>query len=83
MIATTLTTVGGFTPLIAFGGRFWPPMATAIAGGVIRASILALYFVPAMYAVVRRRHAAPAMPAMLAEQPAPAELPRIATAASR
>ncbi|RLE17257.1 MAG: AcrB/AcrD/AcrF family protein, partial [Actinobacteria bacterium] len=33
IVATTLTTVGGFVPLIAFGGRFWGPLATAIAGG--------------------------------------------------
>jgi multidrug efflux pump subunit AcrB len=37
IIATTLTTVGGFLPLILAGGRFWPPMATAIAGGVLGA----------------------------------------------
>jgi len=55
IVATTLTTVGGFTPLIAFGGRFWPPLATAIAGGVIGASILALFLVPALFMASRRR----------------------------
>ena len=54
IVATTLTTVGGFLPLILFGGRFWPPMATAISGGVLGASILALYFVPALFALTRR-----------------------------
>lgn len=54
ILATTLTTVGGFLPLILFGGRFWPPMATAIAGGVIGASILALYLVPSLFVLTRR-----------------------------
>lgn len=54
ILATTLTTMGGFLPLIVFGGRFWPPMATAIAGGVAGASILALYFVPSLYIAIRR-----------------------------
>ncbi len=57
ILATTMTTVGGFLPLIVFGGRFWPPMATAIAGGVIGASILALYFVPSLYVLTRRSRA--------------------------
>ncbi len=55
ILATTFTTMGGFFPLIVFGGRFWPPMATAIAGGVVGASILALYFVPSLYIAIRRR----------------------------
>ncbi len=55
ILATTLTTIGGFLPLILFGGRFWPPMATAIAGGVIGASILALYFVPSVFVSLQRR----------------------------
>ena len=55
ILATTFTTIGGFLPLIVFGGRFWPPMATAIAGGVIGASILALYFVPSAFVLARRR----------------------------
>ena len=58
IVATTLTTMGGFLPLIVFGGRFWPPMATAIAGGVAGASILALYFVPSVYIAIRRRERA-------------------------
>jgi multidrug efflux pump subunit AcrB len=49
VLATTLTTIGGFLPLIYFGGRFWPPMATAIAGGVGGSSILALFLVPSTF----------------------------------
>ncbi len=49
IIATTCTTVAGFTPLILDGGKFWPPLAVAIAGGVTGATLLALIFVPAAY----------------------------------
>lgn len=56
IVSTTVTTIGGFLPLILFGGTFWPPLATAIAGGVAGSAILALYMVPALYiAQVRRR----------------------------
>ena len=58
ILATTLTTIAGFTPLILFGGRFWPPMATAIAGGVSGAAILALYMVPSLFIAMRRRDVA-------------------------
>ena len=55
IVSTTVTTVGGFIPLIAFGGTFWPPLATAIAGGVAGSAILALYLVPAIYVSQIRR----------------------------
>ena len=55
VLATSFTTIGGFLPLIVFGGRFWPPLATAIAGGVLGASVLALLFVPCVFAGSRRR----------------------------
>lgn len=55
ILATTLTTIGGFIPLIYFGGRFWPPMATAIAGGVGGSSILALLLVPCAFIWLARR----------------------------
>ncbi len=48
IIATTITTMVGFTPLILGGGRFWPPLAITVAGGVGGATILALYFVPCL-----------------------------------
>jgi len=57
IISTTLTTIGGFLPLILFGGRFWQPMATAIAGGVGGSAILALYMTPALFIVLARRDA--------------------------
>ncbi|MGF1491376.1 MAG: efflux RND transporter permease subunit [Microcoleaceae cyanobacterium] len=49
VIATTLTTMVGFVPLLLGGGGFWPPLAVAIAGGVGGATLLALYFVPCSY----------------------------------
>lgn len=52
VVATTLTTVAGFLPLIFGGGQFWPPLAVAIAGGVIGATLLALVFVPSAYRLV-------------------------------
>ncbi|WP_044304133.1 efflux RND transporter permease subunit, partial [Rhodopirellula sallentina] len=57
VIATTLTTMAGFTPLILDGGGFWPPMAVSIAGGVGGATLLALVLVPSMYRWMVRRPA--------------------------
>lgn len=54
VLSTTLTTIGGFVPLLFSGGDFWPPLAIVIAGGVGGASILALWFVPAAYALLAR-----------------------------
>ncbi len=55
IISTTITTIGGFLPLILFGGHFWPPFAMAIAGGVAGSAVLALYMVPAMFSLYARR----------------------------
>lgn len=52
VLATTFTTIAGFTPLIISGGQFWPPLAVAIAGGVAGATLIALVFVPVMYRMV-------------------------------
>jgi multidrug efflux pump subunit AcrB len=54
--ATTLTTAVGFVPfLVASGGDFWPPLAVVIAGGVLGATPLALWFVPEVYRAVVTR----------------------------
>ena len=55
IVSTTITTIGGFIPLIIFGGYFWPPLAMAIAGGVTGSAILALYLVPAMFSFYAKR----------------------------
>jgi multidrug efflux pump subunit AcrB len=49
IVATSLTTMAGFAPLVLAGGGFWPPLAVSIAGGVGGATILALYYVPSVY----------------------------------
>lgn len=58
ILSTTLTTFGGFLPLILGGGGFWPPFAMAIAGGVLLSAVVSFYFTPAMYALVRPRRRA-------------------------
>ncbi len=55
VIATSITIVGGCLPLFVGGGQFWPPLAAALSGGVLGATPIALYFVPAAYLVAMRR----------------------------
>ena len=55
IVATTLTTIAGFTPLILSGGGFWPPLAVTIAAGVAGATLMALYLVPSLYLIFCRR----------------------------
>ena len=57
VLATTFTTIFGFLPLIFAGGGFWPPMAIAIAGGVVGCTLLALVFVPSTFGFLVRRRA--------------------------
>jgi multidrug efflux pump subunit AcrB len=58
VLATTVTTIAGFIPLILEGGGFWPPLAITIAGGVFGATLLALVFVPTAFVLVAGRNAA-------------------------
>ena len=58
IFSTTLTTIGGFLPLLLSGGGFWPPLAVVIAGGVAGATLLALVLVPSAYAFLNRAKAA-------------------------
>ncbi len=57
ILSTTLTTVGGFFPLLLFGGTFWGPLATAIAGGVSGAAVLALVMTPSLHSAMTKRRA--------------------------
>lgn len=57
ILSTTATTVVGFVPIILSADRFWLPLATSIAGGVLGSAVLALYFTPAAYRLVRRKTA--------------------------
>jgi multidrug efflux pump len=54
IVSTTITTVGGFMPLILAEGGFWPPFAVAIAGGTLLSTVLSFYFVPAAYLLIAR-----------------------------
>lgn len=57
IVSTTITTVGGFLPLILAGGGFWPPFAVAIAGGTVLTTLLSFYFAPACFALYAGRPA--------------------------
>ncbi len=54
IMSTTITTVGGFLPLILSGGGFWPPFAVAIAGGTGLTTLLSYFFVPAAFLLIAR-----------------------------
>jgi len=54
IVSTTLTTFGGFLPLILEGGGFWPPFAMAIAGGVLLSTIVSFFFVPPVFKLLAR-----------------------------
>ena len=54
ILATTLTTIGGFAPLLIEGDPFWLPFASAVAGGVAGSAVLALIFAPAAFVLMAR-----------------------------
>ena len=51
ILSTTITTFGGFLPLILAGGGFWPPFAMAVAGGVLLSTVVSFYFVPPAFSL--------------------------------
>ncbi len=55
IVSTTITTFGGFLPLIVAGGGFWPPFAMAVAGGVLLSTVVSFYFTPAAFRLVYAR----------------------------
>ena len=57
IFSTTITTFGGFLPLILGGGGFWPPFAMSVAGGVLLSTVVSFYFTPPMFALVYRKKA--------------------------
>lgn len=54
LIATTITDIAGFTPLLLDPTGFWNPLAIVIAGGLGGVTLLSLYFVPSVYLLLRR-----------------------------
>ncbi|MFQ3614868.1 MAG: efflux RND transporter permease subunit [Cyanobacteriota bacterium] len=55
VLTTTATTIIGFVPLLLEGDPFWMPLSLAISGGMAGATLMALYFVPAAYVLIKRR----------------------------
>jgi multidrug efflux pump subunit AcrB len=53
VITTSATTIGGFLPLL-ITSIFFKPLAWAMAGGVIGSSIIALFYIPACYAISKK-----------------------------
>jgi multidrug efflux pump subunit AcrB len=45
-----VTTIGGFLPLLV-SSIFFKPLAWAMAGGVFGATIIALFYIPSLYAI--------------------------------
>jgi len=83
VMSTTVTTTAGFMPLLIDGGGFWPPLATAIAGGVSGATVLAIMFVPAMYLLaIRLRRTKDVQPTHEQPEEAVHETPALEVAAT-
>lgn len=55
IVSTTVTTFGGFLPLILAGGGFWPPFAMSVAGGVLLSTVVSFYATPPLFALVYAR----------------------------
>ena len=55
IVSTTITTFGGFLPLILEGSQFWPPFAMAIAGGVLLSTVVSFFYIPPMFMLAYRR----------------------------
>lgn len=56
LVATTLTTIGSFLPILfLIGGQFWPPLAVVLAGGVGGSTLLAWTFIPAAFRLISRK----------------------------
>ena len=53
IITTSLTTLGGFLPLI-FASVFFKPLAWAMSIGVLGATLTALLYIPAMFMVMKK-----------------------------
>ncbi len=55
MIATTVTDIVSFVPLLFDSTGFWPPLAIVIAGGLGGTTLLSLYLIPAAHLLLVRR----------------------------
>ncbi|MBD0865389.1 MAG: efflux RND transporter permease subunit [Rhodobacteraceae bacterium] len=55
ILLTSMTTVFGLIPMATTGGALWEPMATLMIGGLGIASVLTLFWVPALYRMLLPR----------------------------
>jgi HAE1 family hydrophobic/amphiphilic exporter-1 len=59
VVLTTVTTIAGLLPLtlnVAEGSEFWVPLGVAIISGLLAASVLTLFLVPALYLTLEGPH---------------------------
>jgi multidrug efflux pump subunit AcrB len=54
VVLTSVTTIGGLTPLAIWGGSLWSPLACAVIFGLIGATVLILIVLPVIYSVLVR-----------------------------
>ncbi len=54
VILTSITTIGGLTPLAIWGGTLWSPLACAVIFGLVGATILILIVLPVIYSTLVR-----------------------------
>ncbi len=72
--STTLTTVGGFMPLVLSSSPIWPPFAVAIAGGTLMTMLVSFYFAPAAFSLLMKDRTPIAAPPDKRLRPGPLEL---------
>ena len=73
IVATTLTTMGGFIPILLSGDSFWMPLAAGISGGVAGSALLALYFTPAMFRIMTLKPVRKSLTYLFGRRRVPAE----------
>jgi multidrug efflux pump subunit AcrB len=54
VILTSVTTIGGLTPLAIWGGTLWSPLACSVIFGLVGATLLILVVMPVIYATLVR-----------------------------
>ncbi|MEM8562373.1 MAG: efflux RND transporter permease subunit [Pseudomonadota bacterium] len=79
IVSTTVTTFGGFLPLILEGSQFWPPFAMAIAGGVLLSTVVSFFLVPQLFLLVNSKRGGAAIKQFMLESPSNNKLDRIAS----
>ncbi|MCP4901468.1 MAG: efflux RND transporter permease subunit, partial [bacterium] len=54
VVLTSVTTIGGLTPLAIWGGSLWSPLACAVIFGLLGATVLILIVLPVIYSLLVR-----------------------------